>query len=142
MTAARTGPGPADDGGPARTAREPPAAPPGGLAALPHRLVAHHHDSPFELYAHTRAGAAAGLSPEDLAALAAGQPPARMTEVERACYTAARRVLASGTADDEQYAQAVSVLGTRQLFELITLIGWYSMVAIQLAVFGLAPPGD
>jgi alkylhydroperoxidase family enzyme len=105
-------------------------------------LVAHHHDSPFELYAHTRAGAAAGLSGEDLAALAAGQPPARMTEVERACYTAARQILAAGTVDDEQYAQAVGVLGTRQLFELTTLIGWYTMVAVQLAVFGLAPPGD
>ncbi len=105
-------------------------------------LVAHHYRSPFELYAHTRAGAAAGLSREDLDALAAGQPPALTTEEERVTYAVTRRILAAGTLDDDEYAQAVSVLGTRRLFELSTLIGWYSMVAVQLSVFGLLPPGE
>lgn len=103
-------------------------------------LVAHHHQSPFELYAHTRAGAAAGLSREDLGALAAGQPPVFTTEAERAVYAAARQILAAGTLDGDEYALAVSVLGTGGLFELTTLIGWYSMVAVQLSVFGLLPP--
>ena len=97
---------------------------------------------PFELYAHTRAGAAAGLSPEDLRALAAGQPPALSTDTERITYAATRAILATGTLQDEEYAQAVSVLGATGLFELATLIGWYSMVAVQLAVFGLRPPGE
>jgi 4-carboxymuconolactone decarboxylase len=105
-------------------------------------LVAHHHASPFELYAHTRAGAAAGLSPEDLRALAAGQPPALSTDEERITYAVTRAILAAGTLDDEEYAAAVSVLGAAGLFELATLIGWYSMVAVQLAVFGLRPPGE
>jgi alkylhydroperoxidase family enzyme len=105
-------------------------------------LVGHHHRSPFELHAHTRAGAAAGLSPEDLGALAGGQPPALTTAVEQAVYAVTRRILAAGTLDDDEYAQAVSVLGTRRLFELSTLIGWYSMVAVQLSVFGLLPPGE
>ena len=105
-------------------------------------LVAHHHASPFELYAHTRAGAAAGLSPEDLRALAAGQPPALSTDAERITYAVTRAILATGTLDDEEYAAAVSVLGATGLFELTTLIGWYSMVAVQLAVFGLRPPGE
>lgn len=105
-------------------------------------LVAHHHASPFELYAHTRAGAAAGLSPEDLGALAGGQAPALTTAVEQAVYAVTRRVLAAGTLDDDEYARAASVLGAAGLLELTTLIGWYSMVAVQLAVFGLRPPGE
>ena len=105
-------------------------------------MVAHHYRSPFELYAHTRAGAAAGLSPDDLGALAAGQPPALTTQAERVTYAVTRAVLTDGTLDDEQYAQAAGVLGAGQLFELTTLIGWYSMVAVQLAVFGLMPPGE
>jgi len=105
-------------------------------------LVAHHRRSPFELYAHTRAGAAAGLSPDDLDALAAGQPPVLTTETERAVYAATARILAAGTLDGEQYAQAVSVLGTGGLLELTTLIGWYTMIAVQLGVFGLLPPGE
>jgi alkylhydroperoxidase family enzyme len=105
-------------------------------------LVAHHYQSPFELHAHTRAGAAAGLSPDDLDALATGAPPALTTETEEACYAVARRLLAAGTLDDDEYARAAGVLGTRGLFELSTLVGYYAMLAIQLSVFGLVPPGD
>ena len=105
-------------------------------------LVAHHHESPFELHAHTRAGAAAGLSPEDLDALAAGQPPALTSEAERVTYAVTGRILADGTLDDDQYALAVKELGTGGLFELVTLIGYYAMLAVQLSVFGLLPPGE
>ncbi|MBO0806243.1 MAG: carboxymuconolactone decarboxylase family protein [Nocardiopsaceae bacterium] len=103
-------------------------------------LVAHHHRSPFELYAHTRAGAAAGLSEEDLGALADGRPPAFTAEEERAAYAVTTRILAAGALDDAEYARAVGVLGAGGLFELVTLVGWYSLVAVQLAVFGLLPP--
>jgi 4-carboxymuconolactone decarboxylase len=103
-------------------------------------LVAHHHRSPFELHAHTLAGTAAGLSAEDLDALAAGRPPALTTDEERTVYAVTRRLLADGTLDDDEYAQAVSVLGTAGLLELTTIIGWYAMLAIQLSVFGLLPP--
>ena len=105
-------------------------------------LVAHHHQSPFELHAHTRAGAAAGLSPEDLDALAAGEPPALTTEAERVTYAVTRRILNNGTLDDDEYALAVGELGTGGLFELSTLIGYYAMLAVQLSVFGLLPPGS
>jgi 4-carboxymuconolactone decarboxylase len=105
-------------------------------------LVGHHHESPFELHAHTRAGAAAGLSPEDLDALAAGRPPALTTGAERVTYAVTTAILAAGTLDDDQYALAVAELGTGGLFELTTLIGYYTMLAIQLSVFGLLPPGD
>jgi alkylhydroperoxidase family enzyme len=105
-------------------------------------LVGHHHRSPFEVHAHTRAGAAAGLSQADLDALAAGQPPALATEEERVIYAVTRQILAAGTVDDGEYARAVSVLGTAGLFELTTLIGWYTMLAFQLSVFGVLPPGE
>jgi alkylhydroperoxidase family enzyme len=105
-------------------------------------LVGHHHQSPFELHAHTRAGVAAGLSQADLNALAAGRPPELTTEPERVIYAVTRQVLASGTLDDATYDRAVSVLGAAGLFELTTLIGWYTMLAFQLSVFGLLPPGE
>ena len=105
-------------------------------------LVAHHYQSPFELHAHTLAGAAAGLSQADLDALAAGEPPALTTEPERVIYALTRRILAAGAVDDDEYAQAVAVLGAAGLLELTTLLGWYSMLAIQLSVFGLLPPGE
>ncbi|HVT67478.1 MAG TPA: carboxymuconolactone decarboxylase family protein [Trebonia sp.] len=105
-------------------------------------MVAHHHRSPFELHAHTLAGTAAGLSQQDLDALAAGQPPELATEPERVIYAVTRRILDAGTLDDDEYAEAVSVLGTAGLLELTTIIGWYNMLAVQLSVFGLLPPGQ
>jgi hypothetical protein len=42
----------------------------------------------------------------------------------------------------DEYALAVRELGTGQLFELSTLIGYYAMLAVQLSVFGLLPPGE
>lgn len=104
-------------------------------------LTGHHHASPFEVYAHTRAGLAAGLSQADLDALAAGQQPALADETERAAYAATREILATGTLSDESYAAAVAVLTERGLFEVVALIGWYGMLAVQLAVFGVRPPG-
>lgn len=104
-------------------------------------MTGHHHASPFEIYAHSRGGLAAGLSPADLDALAAGQPPALADDTERAAYAATREILADGTLSHDSYRAAVTVLTERGLFEVVALIGWYSMLAVQLAVFGVQPPG-
>jgi alkylhydroperoxidase family enzyme len=102
-------------------------------------LVAHHHDSPFELYAHRLAGAAAGLSPADLAALADGLLPPSASETEAAVFRTTRAVLAHGTLTGEEFTSAAGVLGEAALFELVTIVGWYTMVAWQLAVFDVRP---
>lgn len=103
-------------------------------------LVGHHHKSPFELYAHERAGAAAGLTADDLAALADGKEPAGLSVVEECCFRATRQILAHGTLDDVGYASAVATIGEAGLLELVTIVGYYTMVAWQLAVFDVRPP--
>jgi 4-carboxymuconolactone decarboxylase len=105
-------------------------------------MVGHHHRAPFELYAHTKAGAAAGLSPADLAALAAGRPPDLVTGEERIAYEVTRRILDTGGLDDDIYADAVAELTVERLFELVTLVGYYTMLAVQLGAFELLPPDD
>jgi alkylhydroperoxidase family enzyme len=102
-------------------------------------LVAHHNRSAFELYAHTLAGAAAGLSSSDLDALAGGVLPAAASEVEAAVFQATLAVLGRGTLTDEEFAAARGVLGGAALFELVTIVGWYNMVAWQMAVFDVQP---
>jgi 4-carboxymuconolactone decarboxylase len=105
-------------------------------------MVGHHHGSPFEVYAHTSAGADAGLSADDLDALAAGRPPDLRTGEERVAHEVTRRILGTGTLDGGTYAEAAAALTVERLFELVTLIGYYTMVAIQLAAFDLLPPGE
>jgi alkylhydroperoxidase family enzyme len=103
-------------------------------------LVGHHHRSPFELYAHRRAGAAAGLTEADLAALADGAEPAGMSEVEACVLRTTRRILDHGTLTDDEFRDAAGVLDEAGLFELVTIVGWYNLVAWQLAVFDVQPP--
>jgi hypothetical protein len=102
-------------------------------------LVAHHHDSPFELYAHRLAGAAAGLSSSDLQSLADGILFSSASEIEAAVFRTTRLVLDRGTLTDDEFRAAAGVLGEDGLFELVTIVGWYTMVAWQLAVFDVRP---
>ncbi|MBO0838742.1 MAG: carboxymuconolactone decarboxylase family protein, partial [Actinobacteria bacterium] len=104
-------------------------------------MVAQHRNSEFERFAHAQAGLKAGLTEDDLAALAAGEPPSLQTEEEQAVYSATRRILDTGSLEDQSYQAAASVLTTSRLFELVTLVGYYLMLATQLSVFDIQPPG-
>lgn len=103
-------------------------------------MVAHHHDSPFERFAHQQAGLKKGLTQEDIDAILAGRPPALASDEDRAVYAATRRILDTGTLDAQEYERYAAVLSAAHLFELVTLIGYYSMLATQLSVFDIQPP--
>ncbi|MFI5957677.1 carboxymuconolactone decarboxylase family protein [Cryptosporangium sp. NPDC051539] len=103
-------------------------------------LVGHHHDSAFELYAHRLAGAAAGLTEDDLTALSERTEPAGTTEAESCVFRTTVAVLGRGTLDDDEFRDAAGLLGKPGLLELVTIIGYYTMVAMQLAVFDVRPP--
>lgn len=104
-------------------------------------MVAQHRQSEFERFAHAQAGLKAGLTEDDLAALATGKPPGLDTEEERAVFDATRLILDTGALDDLAYQAAADVLTAPRLFELVTLIGYYLMLATQLSVFDIQPPG-
>lgn len=103
-------------------------------------MVAQHHRSDFERFAHARAGAKAGLTDADLAALDEGAAPALHTEQERAVYEATRRILDTGSLEADEYRRLADALTVAGLFELVTLIGYYAMLATQLSVFDIQPP--
>jgi hypothetical protein len=103
-------------------------------------MVAHHHDSPFERFAHQQAGLKKGLTQKDIDAILAGKPPTLVTDEEHAVYAATRRILDTGTLTAQEYEEYAAVLSVPHLFELVTLVGYYSMLAVQLAVFDIQPP--
>jgi alkylhydroperoxidase family enzyme len=103
-------------------------------------IVAFHRNSAFELFAHRRAAAAAGLTETEIEGLATAPGPDFANADERVAQATARALIANGTLDDTGYAEAVDVLGERGLFEVIVLVGYYMMVATQLATFGVEPP--
>lgn len=95
----------------------------------------------YELYAHERVARAAGLSDSKVAAVAAGQRPADLTDEEAAAYDVAA-ALASGRAlPDGAYGRAVARFGEAGAAELVFLVGHYCLVSVLLNAYDAPVPG-
>ncbi len=93
----------------------------------------------FEWYAHERVGSAIGMSASELADLKAGrEPPYEPNELD---VLRASRVMAQGDrVDDDLYARLVATLGEAAVFELATLVGYYTTLALVMEVFEVSVP--
>jgi 4-carboxymuconolactone decarboxylase len=98
-------------------------------------VVAVVRASDFEWHAHERLGRDAGLTDDDLAGLREGRFAGLAGKDDRAVAEIAYALAARGDLDDAEYARAVDVLGLPGLFEVLTLVGYYSALAVQLRVF-------
>lgn len=103
-------------------------------------LVAAHEDSAFERYAHELLGRQVGLLETELAELRRAQVPALDDPHERAVTEAVQAMLLRGDLDDGEFASARESLGTAVLFELMTLVGYYRTLALQLRVLRIGAP--
>jgi 4-carboxymuconolactone decarboxylase len=102
--------------------------------------VAAAERSRYQLRAHEDIARAVGLRDEEVAAARAGDGSAFADPAEQAALDVARALLARADLADEEYAAAVTVLGERRLFEVVTLTGFYQQSAMQIRVFRVEPP--
>lgn len=97
--------------------------------------VAAHWQCGFEQRAHEPIATHAGLSAAQIASLSNGEPLDLTDPEEAAVLEVTRRLLRDGDLDDGGYAAAVDAIGADKLFELTTLVGYYSLLALQMNVF-------
>lgn len=102
-------------------------------------VVAAVRDSPFERHAHEAVGRHVGLDETELAAVREHRHDDLPDDVRRVARLA-HQLLTTGDLDDTAYAGAVEELGLPQLFELLTLVGYYDTLALQLRVFRVPAP--
>ena len=102
-------------------------------------VVAAVRRSDFERHAHEAVGRHAGLDDGELAAVREHRHD-DLPEDLRGVARLTHRLLTTGDLDDASYAGAVDALGLAQLFELLTLIGYYDTLALQLRVFRVPAP--
>jgi len=102
-------------------------------------VVAAHWESEFEWYAHAAVARSLGLGDAELAAVRDGSA-AGLTGREAVVARTARTLAARGDLDDGEYTEAVGQLGEAGLFELLTLVGYYAALALQLRVFRVPAP--
>ncbi|MGA0862444.1 MAG: carboxymuconolactone decarboxylase family protein [Ilumatobacteraceae bacterium] len=97
--------------------------------------VAAHQQSAFERSAHEEIGRGVGLTDDEMSAIAARAPLTLTNPVEACVLSVSRALLHDGDLDDAAYADAVEVLGEAGMVELSAVIGYYSLVALQLRLF-------
>jgi 4-carboxymuconolactone decarboxylase len=97
-------------------------------------VVAAARDSSFERSAHEAVGRSVGLTDEELAAIAE-QSPIDLEDPVEAAGLRLTRALVDGDVDDETWAACVPPLARENVFELTTLVGYYSILALQMRVF-------
>lgn len=103
--------------------------------------LAHLRDSDFEWYAHERVGLVVGMTQEELDALDVGGPaPASFTDRERVVLAATRALVSERDLDDATYDDAVRLLGRTTLADLITLVGYYDLLALSMRAWRVPLP--
>jgi len=103
-------------------------------------VVSDAWESDFERYAHEAVGRQVGLTEDELTALREQRYDALPAEEHVVARTTALLVT-PGDLDDAAYGEAVDALGLAGLFELLTLVGYYATLALQLRVFRVPAPG-
>lgn len=98
-------------------------------------LVAHRWQSDFERLAHEAIGRRVGLTDEEIDYLSRGQAPDLGDEHERATVMLTQELVATWNVTDSSYARAVDALGAARVYELTTIVGHYSLLALHLRVF-------
>lgn len=102
--------------------------------------VAAHRRSPFEWWAHEPIGRRAGLTDAQIAALHAGEATAFDDETATATYAFSQALIAGGRPDDATFDAARRALGLDGVMELVTLVGYYTLLAQLMETFDVGVP--
>jgi len=102
--------------------------------------VAAHRRSAFEWWAHEPIARRAGLTDAQLAALKAGETPDFEDSVATAAYALSQALIAGPRPGDTAFAAARKALGLDGVMELVTLVGYYTLLAQLMETFDVGVP--
>jgi 4-carboxymuconolactone decarboxylase len=104
-------------------------------------VIARHWSAQYEWYAHAKHAPGAGLSDDIVEAIRHRRKPTLGRDDERLIYDLVTEMNETRTLSQATYDRAVAMLGLDLVIELITSIGFYTMVAIMLNGFDAPVPG-
>jgi hypothetical protein len=103
-------------------------------------VVAARHRSAFEWYAHETIGRQVGLDDAELDALLSHDTLPAAAADESAGLALVVAAVDRGDVPDEAWQRAVDTLGIVAVTELMTLVAYYTGLALLLRVFRVGPP--
>ncbi len=105
-------------------------------------MTARYWTAQFEWAAHVRLGLQAGLSQDQIDAIAERRTPAFSDPDDRLVYDFCRDYYNDHRVDDATYERVVKRWGDKGIVDLAGLIGYYSFVSVTLNTFEVpTPPG-
>lgn len=105
-------------------------------------VVARAWTAQYEWFAHAQAALDVGLDSSIISSLQQGKEPIFNKEDEKIVYKVTLELQTNNKLSDSTYANAERLLGLSLLIELISVIGFYTMVAIVLNGFEAPVPGN
>lgn len=94
----------------------------------------------YQIYAHEITAAEVGLSPSQIATLAAGGRPHDLSDQEAIAFDVSRALVSGQILQVSTYARVTSLLGREGIGELAFLVGGYSLIAMILNCFDVPAP--
>ena len=103
-------------------------------------VVARLRTAQVEWNAHVPRALEAGISPAVVEAISKNQPPPFQKDDERVVFQVTRELVNNNQVTDETFSMATRLLGVEALIDLITLIGYYNLIAWVLFTYKIEPP--
>ncbi len=104
--------------------------------------VVRYWDAAYPWAVQVRASLAEGVEQVIVDAINAGRRPNLGDPGERAAYDLASELLASKALSDATHAAAQAVFGLEKLVDVVSSIGFFSMVCCTANAFDITPPDD
>jgi len=96
----------------------------------------------YEWYAHAPLAIKAGLDPEVVKAIGAGQKPAKMKDDEAIVWEFTTQLRRDHSVDDVTYAKALEKFGEAGIIDLVAVNGYYDVVSMTLNIAHVKPPAE
>lgn len=106
----------------------------GRLTELVTLMAARHWTQQFEWNAHEPLALKAGLTKETVAAIAEGRRPTGLPADEEIVYDLITELNANQSVSDATYARAVGKFGEQGVIDLVSVNGFYGMLAMLMNV--------
>ena len=114
---------------------------PGNLRELAILITARFWTAQYEWYAHRPIAIEEGVDAAVIEAIAGRHRPQFSNAAEAAIHDFCLLMRETHEVPDETYQVALDVLGEEQLVDLVSLLGYYSLLAMLMATFNIPVPG-
>lgn len=95
-------------------------------------------ESPFEWRVHQPLAVAAGVPESVIDAISAGEPMPSTAQRYMLIYDAVREAFGDHAVSEKTFKALHDAFGEREVFELLTIFGYYATIALVLNSYGIA----